>query len=220
VENQDIRTRYALSAAELLAAFRNFARLEHELVTLRFDVFKDMRRLLQGRDNHTTCVWNACDPYTTRAVHGVEGNGQRTNCGRTNKDGVDFVKADQPGFERYIALYKTPQAHGGCAGCRFFLVCKGQCPGTAIDGDWRNRTEHCELWKNLYAELEASLLERGELPLSVRSERQIVEDTMLRCWELGANPMIESILRAFDGQESASPQALAAKVLAPAPRPN
>ena len=37
-------------------------------------------------------------PYTTRAVQGVEGHGQRSNCGRTNKDGIDFVKADREGL--------------------------------------------------------------------------------------------------------------------------
>ena len=60
-----------------------------------------------------------------------------SNCGRTNKDGVDYLKSDHQGYERYIALYNTPHEHGGCKGCRFFLMCKGQCPGTAIDGDWQ-----------------------------------------------------------------------------------
>ena len=80
-------------------------------------------------------------------MQGIEGTDQRSNCGRTNKDGIDFVKSDREGFERYLALYYTPQEYGGCKDCRFFLMCKGQCPGTAIDRDWRNRTEHCEVWK-------------------------------------------------------------------------
>src|SRR5207247_7363385 len=134
------RSSYALTPHESLAAFREIAALEPTLVRLRFVEFRDMKQLLRGRDNHTSCVWNACDPYTTRAVRGVEGTGQSSNCGRTNKDGIDFVKAPVEGFERYLALYHTPQEHGGCSGCRFFIMCKGQCPGTAIDGDWRNRT--------------------------------------------------------------------------------
>jgi len=80
-------------------------------------------------------------------VQGVEGDGRSSNCGRTNKDGVDFPKAEFAGYERYLALAKTPYAYGGCSGCRFFIFCKGQCPGTAIDGDWRNRTEHCSVWQ-------------------------------------------------------------------------
>ena len=68
-----------------------------------FDVFSDIRKMLLGQDQSTTCIWNGCDPYTTRAVQGVESHGQRSNCGRTNKDGIDFVKADREGFERELA---------------------------------------------------------------------------------------------------------------------
>ncbi len=35
-------------------------------------------------------------------------------------------------------------------------MCKGQCPGTAIDRDWRNRSEHCAVWKALFADLSRS----------------------------------------------------------------
>ena len=142
-------------------------------------------------------------------MQGVEGNGQRSNCGRTNKDGVDFVKADEPGFERYVALYHTPQAHGGCNGCRYFLVCKGQCPGTAIDGDWRNRTEHCELWKHLYCELETALLAEGEIPLSLRAEREVIEAAILLCWSAGYNPMIETLIRLCEGNPAIPSEKLA-----------
>jgi uncharacterized protein len=121
----------------------------------------------------------------------VEGNGQRSNCGRTNKDGIDFLKASTPGYERYIALYHTPQANGGCKDCRFFLVCKGQCPGTAIDGDWRNRTEHCEVWKKLFRLIEERLLDRGAFPISVQPNRIYLEQVMLNAWAAGQNPSIQ-----------------------------
>jgi uncharacterized protein len=199
VENAEVRDKYALSHEQNLAAFRRFLQLERELSVLRFDVFNEMRRLLTGSDHSTTCVWNACDPYTTRAVQGIEGHGQRSNCGRTNKDGVDFVKADRQGFERYIALYHTPQEVGGCKGCRFFLVCRGQCPGTAIDGDWRNRTEHCALWTSLYEDLEADLLKAGNLPLSQRADRQVIENEMLRQWASGRTATLESVIEAVGG---------------------
>jgi uncharacterized protein len=198
VESAEVREKYALSLEQNLAVFRHFLRLEGELSGLKFDVFHDMRRLLAGRDSSTTCVWNACDPYTTRAVQGIEGHGRRSNCGRTNKDGVDFVKADQPGFERYIALYHTPQQVGGCQGCRFFLVCKGQCPGTAIDGDWRNRTEHCALWTSLYVDLESALLQAGIVPISQRPDRRVIESAMLQHWLGGRNSALESIIEAID----------------------
>ena len=39
-------------------------------------------------------------------------------------------------------------------GCRFFAFCKGHCPGTAIHGDWRNRTVHCRFWYALFERIE------------------------------------------------------------------
>ena len=114
VESEDIRQAYSLSDEENMRALLSFADLQAELKHLRFDVLDEMERSLLGQDRHTSCVWRACDPYTTEAVRGIEGNGQSSNCGRTNKDGIDFVKAERPGYERYLALYQTPQEHSGC----------------------------------------------------------------------------------------------------------
>jgi uncharacterized protein len=186
-ESMVVRSKYGLSTDENLEALLGFLALETELPRLNLDVFSDMRKMLVGDDRSTTCVWNACDPYTTRAVRGVEGNGQRSNCGRTNKDGIDFVKSATPGFERYLALYHTPQEAGGCQGCRFFLMCKGQCPGTAIDGDWRNRTEHCAVWKALFTRLEEDMLAKGRRPLSLSRQLKAVEGTFLKAWSAGRN---------------------------------
>ncbi len=195
VENEAVRRQYGLSVEENLEAVLGFASLERELPGVRFDLFRDILRLLAGQDEHTSCVWNACDPYTTRAVRGVEGDGQRTNCGRTNKEGIDFVKAEQPGYERYLALYHTPQEHGGCQDCRFFLFCKGQCPGTAIDQDWRNRTEHCEIWKTLFARAEGDMTRRGWRPLSRHPLRKSLEGALLDGWTRGENRSIAQTLR-------------------------
>jgi uncharacterized protein len=195
VDDDAVRETYALSTEENLAAFESFARLEADLTALRLDVFDDLRALLRGDDDSTTCVWNACDPYTTRAVRGVEGHGQASNCGRTNKDGIDFVKASTEGFERYLALYHTPQEHGGCSGCRFFLMCKGQCPGTALEGDWRNRTEHCDLWKGLFRRFEEEMLDAGEVPISASPERQGLEAAALDLWVSGQSTTIAGLRR-------------------------
>jgi len=193
VEDTAIRSKYALSAEENIRALLSFAQLEERLAWLRIDVFSDMEKLLQINDRSVTCVWRACDPWTTEAVRGVEGHGQRSNCGRTNKDGIDFVKAETAGFERYLALYHTPQEHGGCSGCRFFLACKGQCPGTAIDGDWRNRTEHCDVWMALFEKMEQRLVARGEMPVSLAPQRASLERTMLEAWAAGLNPATETV---------------------------
>lgn len=203
-ENDAIRDKYALTIEENIEAFRGFSELESELVNLRLDVFEDMRRLLLGQDKGTTCVWNACDPYTTKAVQGIEGNGETSNCGRTNKDGIGFTKANVEGFERYIALYHTSMDYNGCKDCRFFLMCKGQCPGTAVDGDWRNRTEHCEVWMKLYEVLEQQQLEEGNMPLSLHPLRKVVEEVLLSTWIQGGNASIAECLQLLMEDEESS----------------
>lgn len=194
VEDDEVRRAYALTDQENVDALVSFGQVEPQLLPLRLDVFDEMRQLLLGADDRASCVWHACDPYTTRAVQGVEGSGQRSNCGRTQKDGVDFVKADEAGFERYLALYQTPQASGGCQGCRFFLMCKGQCPGTAIDRDWRNRTEHCEIWKALFGHLEQQLVGEGKTPLSVHPSRSAVEARFLERWAAGESASMSAVI--------------------------
>ena len=203
VDDPAVGARYALSVDENVAALRSFAALERRLPGLRLDVFTDMKQMLRGRDAQAGCVFRACDPYTTAAVSGVEGDGQRSNCGRTNKDGVDFSKADQAGYERYLALHRTPQRDGGCQDCRFFLMCKGHCPGTAIDGDWRNRSEHCEVHKQLFVDLEYELVAAGELPLSLHPLRPRLERAMLAAWGRGQNPTLAATLHELSHEPGA-----------------
>jgi uncharacterized protein len=200
VDDPQVRAKCALTTEENIEAFLFFARAEAGFRTLHFDVFEEMRQLLLGEDGGATCVWRACDPYTTSAVRGVEGQGQRSNCGRTNKDGVDFVKAEFPGYERYLALFHTDQEAGGCNGCRFFLMCKGQCPGTSIDGDWRNRSEHCEVWMALFQHFEDGLRQAGKAPLSTHPIRAQLESWFLDAWARGENPNMETLLAANRGQ--------------------
>lgn len=207
VDDPQVGASHALGVEENVAALRSFAALERRVPGLRLDVFTDMKQMLRGRDAQAGCVFRACDTYTTAAVSGVEGDGQRSNCGRTNKDGVDFSKADRAGYERYVALHRTPQRDGGCKDCRFFLMCKGHCPGTAIGGDWRNRSEHCEVHKQLFVDLEYELQGAGELPLSLHPLRPRVEAAMLAAWARGQNPTVEATVRevAARGGEVAEP---------------
>jgi uncharacterized protein len=74
-------------------------------------------------------------------------------------------------------------------------MCKGQCPGTAIDGDWRNRTEHCEVWKAVYGRLEADLVTAGMQPLSLSPERKRIERSLLEQWSRGNTVFISQFLR-------------------------
>lgn len=172
---------------------------------LPLDILTDMRALLRVDDDHVTCVWNVCDPYSTSAVRGVDGQGNRTNCGRTNKDGIAKIKADQPGFERQVALYHTSYEANGCQGCRFFLMCKGQCPGTAIDGDWRNRTQDCRIWMSLFETLEQEMLDAGELPLSLSPDRLRLEPVMLDLWGRGQTMSLKAALGRLNSGQQVAP---------------
>lgn len=194
IEHDPVRSKYALKPEENAEALLSFAELEPQLSGMSVDVFKDLKGMLLADDETATCVWKACDPLTTEAVRGIEGFGQRSNCGRTNKDGIDYVKADQKGYERYVSLYHTPQEFGGCKGCRFFLACKGQCPGTAIDGDWRNRTEHCTVWMKLFDHIESQLVRENRSPISVDPNLRYLEENMLAAWASGSNPSISEML--------------------------
>ena len=100
-----------LSAARECRGDPRLRQLQDELKGLRFDLVEEMKQLLLGNEGKASCVWHACDPFATKAVRGVEGNGQSSNCGRTNKDGVDYIPADRHGYER--ALDPLSHAAGG-----------------------------------------------------------------------------------------------------------
>jgi uncharacterized protein len=193
-ESATIRATYGLTTQENIEALVKLYKLNQEIPGLRLSLFSEMKSLLMGDDQGASCIWNACDPYTTRAVQGIEGHGQKSNCGRTNKDGVEFVKSSLQGFERYIALYHTPQELSGCKDCRFFLMCKGQCPGTSVDGDWRNRSEHCEIWMSLFEMLESELQAAGSMPLSLSPRRLDVEKLAIEHWSQGRNTSLRRLV--------------------------
>jgi uncharacterized protein len=177
--------------AEILLEMAKFE--TEELTTLRFDVFSDIRKLMTIANEGSTCIWNSCDPYTTRAVQGMDGQGVMSNCGRTNKEGINFKKADKEGFERYLALYNTPEEYQGCKGCRFWLMCKGQCPGTSENGDWRNRSDLCGTWKILFDHFEKDLETKGIIPLSKSPLREKIEQRFIKYWQVGQNPNLHTV---------------------------
>lgn len=190
-----IAARMALSDEEALAAMKSIADLMVQVQNLTILPFAHIVKLLLGDDENVTCTWNACDPWTTSAVRGVEGNGERSNCGRTNKEGIDWFKADVPGRERQIALYHTPQEWGGCKGCRFFYACKGECPGTGLNGDWRNRSSHCAIWYGLLEHFEELLIRIGQRPVSRSQHLKALEDALLAAWAAGRNARIKDTLQ-------------------------
>jgi len=187
---------YVLPPEEQIAALRKLRSTVQSCAGLRAMPFDSMRALLIGEDEQNVeCIWHACDPYTTNAVRGIDGQGNRGNCGRTNKDGVPYVKGSVAGYERQLALYLTPQAHGGCQECRFFFACKGECPGTGEGSEWRSRTTHCASLMAIFADLEQELIGEGKTPLSSSLMRPAIEAALLRSWSSGQNVSIGAALR-------------------------
>jgi len=196
-----LQEKYGLSIEENCAAFVHLAKLEEsDLKTLRFDVLVDMEALLRASDEQCGCVWHACDPYVTDAVQGVEADGSDSHCVYTEQDNISFVRCPTHGYERYLALYETAQDSGGCQGCRFFAFCKGQCPGSALDDDWRNKSRYCELWRRLFTHVEDRLISRGILPLSQHANLWYLEQEMLRHWRSGRNLTIKAVLADMNAQ--------------------
>ena len=193
IDDPELRGRWTLTAEENAAALLACADLQSEL-EIAFMPISDMVGLLLGTDEKSSCVWNACDPLTTRAVRGISAHGERINCSRSNKAGVEMIKADRELLVRPIALYHTDQAAGGCSGCRFWFACKGSCPGEAMGGDWRRRTEHCQTLKMVFSELEDRLGALGFKPIS-RNERRrrTVETALLEAYEAGRPIRISEI---------------------------
>jgi uncharacterized protein len=193
IDDETVRERYGLSTEENIAAFDRIARLRTELPGLFLDCNEDKRDLLMMKDLDTACVWRACDPLYTEAVMGLGSRGEPHKCGLTDKEGVNFERSEKQNFARYIALAHTPQQYGGCQDCRFFFACKGQCPGTGMDGDWRNRSENCEVFRALFALAEESLIAEGQTPLSVHPRRREVEAALIAAWSGGLNPDLQSL---------------------------
>jgi uncharacterized protein len=195
-DSADAEDHLRLGHADMLAVMRALRRLEPDFAALKFDVFNEMAAMLRGEDDKASCIFHACDAYATKAVIGVEGDGRLSNCGRTYKHGVAFLKSDKGGYERQLALYATPWDDGGCKGCRFFLMCKGNCPGTAIGGDWRLRSADCSLWFSLFEDIEHDMLADEEMPLSQSPRRMQIERAILEAWAAGFNPSLTSLCNA------------------------
>ena len=107
----------------------SFADLEPELTTCASTLQRHAQPAL-GTDDNTTCIWNACDPYTTRAVRGVEGHGQSQQL-RPDQQGRHRLREVRrvEGFERYLALYHTPQEARRLPGLPVLPDVQGPVPG-------------------------------------------------------------------------------------------
>lgn len=125
---------------------------------LKFDLFREMIDLLAGRRREFTCIWNACNPRDTQACKQFSLDGKVSGCGR-----VSHKKQELTGLRQDV-LWEKKHEDGGCQGCRFFALCKGGCPGTAIDGDWTKRTYDCMVIKSLFGLFEETVIRAGIVP--------------------------------------------------------
>ena len=168
--------------------------VQDEDLGLTMSLFSDVLNILQGDDVHVVCTYRSCDPWNTPSCNGIEPNGEPSMCGRVHKDGIDWNPAAGHSYERQLALAITPQEHGGCQGCEYWIVCTGNCPGGAIDNDWRNRNGYCRVLKDLFAEGERRLTRAGIRPVTQAPDRDRWAQCMWDAWVAGTTPSLAGIV--------------------------
>lgn len=202
-QDGDNAERLALTMEENLKAFKEALEVSEDPdFTMRLDVYKDIINLLKGDDNRVTCTWKKCDVWNTASVTDLSVNGAN-GCGRPHKDGQEWTKHDKPPTAiREIMLYNTPQEYGGCKGCRFFSICKGQCAGTGLDGDWRNRSQYCEMFKELFKLYEKKLEAVNITPVTKLPYLDEIERRQQTALKEGKNITIERIIHQIKNEKN------------------
>lgn len=172
---------YSLTPEENINAFIKLAEFfdREENKHLVFEPFRELERMMEGDNTLASCIWNSCDNMNTQAVYGIEGNGQLSNCGMVNKEGIEWSKDSSNEYLRDIVLYQTSHEQNGCKGCPFFLMCNGYCNGSTIDGDWRNKTIFCSTLKKMFAYYEKKVEDKGMVPFSKHPYRFIMEENYI-----------------------------------------
>jgi uncharacterized protein len=178
-----------LPDSDLMSVLDALWALQDESPDLTLSIFSDVLRVLQGQDDHVLCHHRSCDPWNTPSCNGIEPDGEPSMCGRVLTGGP-WTPADGHSYERQLALEVTPQDHGGCQGCPYWICCTGACPGGAIDGDWRNKDAYCAVWKHLYAEGERRLRRAGIVPVTQHPHRALYERYMHEAWARGDTPRL------------------------------
>jgi len=97
---------YLLTSEENTEAFLRMAEFfdRPENHDLMYHPFKALEEMMKGDDSDAHCIWKSCDAMNTGAVHGIEGNGQISNCGMVNKEGIEWTKADDTSRVRDLIL--------------------------------------------------------------------------------------------------------------------
>lgn len=145
--------KYELSPQEASRAYKQIYLHLRERPELKWLPFREFTDNLLGK-RLAPCHTIRCDFFST-VCKSVMPDGAMGNCDMTFM--LDAYSRTETSNERYAALKETD-----CAGCEYWEVCGGGCPGTGEEGDWRNRTIWCETYKTLYSLIEHDL--RGLFP--------------------------------------------------------
>lgn len=220
-------SKWDLSDDDLTRVMSRLRELSAELKNLKFLNFNELENLLVGDSNKAMCVWHSCDAWSTSAVQGLNNVGEPSNCTRGTKDGIAWLPAEGSGdswkwgigpefmtnrfHERQLALYVTPEEHGGCKGCRFWLMCTGYCPGTGLQvadirgtsekSDWRTKSSHCRSLKAQFTEMEEKLVSVGQTPVSLRPERAELEAFTYDRWSQGKDCTLGYAIWAYENKD-------------------
>jgi hypothetical protein len=79
-------------------------------------------------------------------------------------------------------------------------MCKGHCPGTGIDMDWRNKTDTCLNWKTLFSMYEKLMLKKGQQPFSLHPNLKKYEEVMLHGFSKGVELRLTQITKHLEGK--------------------
>lgn len=177
---------YVLTPEENVWAFTELAKFHEANPDLNWNPFRDIKKVIFNEDDtNVLCYWKKCDPLNTQAVYGIEGDGAISNCGRAYKEGINWTKASDTFYGRYISFYYTPQDMGGCQGCRFWSICGGSCPGESMKGDYRNKTEHCSTQKAMLGMYEDMAIEQGIKPWTLSERLPLIQKIIVESIEQG-----------------------------------
>ncbi|MBI4064445.1 MAG: radical SAM protein [Elusimicrobia bacterium] len=156
---------WALEKERAVEVYVELAKLNLSLGN-KWSPFNDIINGLQNKSR--VCIFSGCDPFHTTAATVITGDGGVTNCMRVNREGILM---QHPAYHdtRGEILANVSQEHGGCKDCRYFSGCRGGCSGSVIDGDWRNRTEVCHIWKAVFGFYENVLRGLG-VPINISTK--------------------------------------------------
>lgn len=193
----------ALNTEENLEAFLEFMDIAKDPnFNMKIRFRDDIINLLKGEDGCVTCTFNFCDPFKTDSVTDLNSNGA-SGCGRVHKDGYEWIKTQKPAqYVRELLLYQTPQKYGGCKGCKYFLVCKGYCNGSGLDDDWRNRSEYCDMLKELFSIYEEKLRDVNIQPITDHPQLKRLEEIIMGDAEQGKRTIIRRALQILESKPS------------------